>query len=314
MTRTPRSLTRAAALLAAVLPLAASSAAPPVAPATPADPWRQELEEWRRERTASLRDEDGWLTLVGLFWLKEGENRFGTAADNEVVLPRPAAGTVPERAGSFRVEGGKVTLAAAPSAGITRGGAPVTSLALVPDTAGEPTTLELGSLRFHVVERGGRLGVRVRDRKSPALAAFHGVDSFPSDPSWRVEARFERYDPPKPVPVPNVLGQVEEQPSPGAVVFERDGKTHSLDALPGGEDGSLFLIFADATNGDETYGAGRFLAAGPPRDGRVVVDFNRAYNPPCAFTAFATCPLPPRQNRLALRVEAGEKAFGSHHH
>ena len=116
------------------------------------------------------------------------------------------------------------------------------------------------------------------------------------------------------MPVPNVLGQIDEQPSPGAIVFERGGKTHTLDTLPGGQDGSLFLIFADSTNGDETYGAGRFLTTEPPRDGRIVVDFNKAYNPPCAFTAFATCPLPPRQNRLALRVEAGEKAFAGHPH
>jgi uncharacterized protein (DUF1684 family) len=164
-----------------------------------------------------------------------------------------------------------------------------------------------------VIKRGDRLGVRVKDKQSPALAGFHGLDNYPVEPSWRVEARFEPYSPPKEVPIPNVLGQVTPSPSPGAVVFDWQGKTYRLDALGSVEEG-LSLIFADQTNGKETYGAGRFLETGPPKDGKVVVDFNRAYNPPCAFTAFATCPLPPAQNRLALRVEAGEKKYAGAAH
>jgi uncharacterized protein (DUF1684 family) len=155
--------------------------------------------------------------------------------------------------------------------------------------------------------------VRVKDTRSPALAAFKDVETYPIRPAWRVTARFEPYEPPKPVAVPNILGQIENLPSPGAVVFERDGKTYRMDALSGGEDGSLFLIFGDETNHRDTYGGGRFLDTAAPRDGKVVVDFNEAYNPPCAFTAFATCPLPPKGNKLAIRVEAGEKKYGEGH-
>jgi uncharacterized protein (DUF1684 family) len=157
------------------------------------------------------------------------------------------------------------------------------------------------------------VGVRVKDRESDALKAFHGLDNYPIQPAWRIEARFEPYDPPKKVQVPNVLGQVADEPSPGAVVFDWQGKTYRLDALGDPKEG-LSFIFADQTNGKETYGAGRFLDTEPVKDGKVVVDFNKAYSPPCAFTAFATCPLPPAQNKLALRVEAGEKKYAGFAH
>jgi hypothetical protein len=308
------------ALLAAPLLAAAEGATPPQpaapavatpASAAPKGAYLQEIESWRRERDEGLRDRDGWLTLVGLHWLKEGENRFGSGADNDIIFP---AGKAPARAGVLRRSGDKVTLEAAPGAGIARDGKPVTTLDLAADDAGKPVVLELGSLRLFVIKRGDRLGLRVRDRESPALAAFRGVESFPADPAWRVEARFEPYDPPKPVPVPNILGTVSEEPSPGAVVFEKDGRTYRLDALTGSDQGDLWLIFADRTSGEATYGGGRFLETPPPAGGKVVVDFNKAYNPPCVFTEFATCPLPPRQNRLDLAVTAGEKMYGEQHH
>ncbi len=223
------------------------------------------------------------------------------------------AGKAPAVAGSFERHGKDVTIKVMPGVGVTHDGKPVDTLFLRSDADGPPTGLELGSLRFFVIDRGDRVGVRVKDTKSPALAAFHGLDEFPIRPDWRVAARFEPYQPPKQIPIPNILGQVTDTPSPGAVVFEKDGKTYRLDALPGGEDGSLFVIFGDQTNGHETYGAGRFLGIDPPKDGRVVVDFNQAYNPPCAFTSYATCPLPPKQNKLAMRVEAGEKKYGEGH-
>ncbi len=289
---------------------AAPAAAP--APTAPQDEYLQEIESWRRERDEGLRNPDGWLTLFGLFWLKEGENRFGSAPDNEFVFP---AGKAPARAGTLRLAGGKVTLEAAPEAGITHEGKPVTTMTLTSnEDDGKTKVLELGPLRFFVIRRGDRLALRARDRESPALAAFRGVESFPLDPAWRVAARFERYDPPKQVPVPNILGTVEDTPSPGALVFERDGKTYRIDALEGSPKGDLFVIFGDRTNGGETYGGGRFLSTPPPADGKVVVDFNKAYNPPCVFTAYATCPLPPRQNKLDVRVAAGEKMYGEAHH
>jgi uncharacterized protein len=272
--------------------------------------YEQEVEAWRRERIADLKKEGGWLSLVGLFWLDEGENRFGSAASNKVIFPE---GSAPAVAGTFERHGTAVTVHAAPGIPLTHDGKPVTDLALT-GNPGPPVELALGSLRFFIIQRGDRVGVRVKDLQSPAMAAFRGIDSYPVRPEWRVEAHFERYDPPKKIAVPNILGQVEDNPSPGAAVFERDGKTYRLDVIDQGKDGSLFFVFGDRTNGRETYGGGRFLDAPPPKDGKVVIDFNEAYNPPCAFTAFATCPLPPPQNKLAVGVEAGEKKYGEGHH
>jgi uncharacterized protein (DUF1684 family) len=184
---------------------------------------------------------------------------------------------------------------------------------MAPDASGAPTEVELGSLLFYVIKRGEQTGIRLKDRKHPDLETFSGVRRFEVNPDWRLAAHFEPHDPAKGIRVPNVLGVVNEIPSPGAVVFERDGVSYTIDALDGGED-ELFLIFGDTTNTTETYGGGRFLyvqKAG--EDGAMTVDFNRAINPPCAFTPYATCPLPPRQNKLSLRVEAGEMRYADGH-
>jgi hypothetical protein len=275
--------------------------------------YQQEIAAWQKDRDKMLRDENGWLTVAGLFWLDEGNNTFGSDSGNKVIF---SADKAPALAGFLVRHGNEVTLKASPGvAGITVDDKPVATepVALQSDASGKPTIVRLGSLSFFIIQRGDKVGVRVKDKASPALVAFHGLDYFPVQPAWRVEARFEPYVPAKKIPIANVLGQVADEDSPGAVVFEHDGKTYRMDALPGGDKGELFLIFADPTNGKETYGAGRFLDAEAPKDGKVVVDFNTAYNPPCAFTAFATCPLPPAQNRLALRVEAGEKKYGEGH-
>jgi hypothetical protein len=270
--------------------------------------YEQELEEWKTKRLASLKSEEGWLSLIGLFWLKEGENRFGSDPLNEIVLPE---GKTPALAGTLRLAGGKVTLEAKPGSGVKSGGQEVTTLELKSDEDGAPTLLELGSLSFHVVKRGERLGLRVRDRENPARAEFKGTDYYPAERKWVVNARFEPYDPPKRVPILNVLGMETEENAPGALAFEVDGRPYRLQALKEKGEEQLFIIFADQTSGKETYGAGRYLYADPPgADGRVTLDFNRAYSPPCAFTRYATCPLPPAENRLPLRVEAGEKYVG----
>ena len=276
--------------------------------AAPAASYEQELEQWKAKRLAGLKSEDGWLSLVGLFWLKEGENRFGSDPTNEIVLPD---GKAPALAGTVRLAAGKITLDAKPDAKITSKGQPVTTLELKSDEDGEPTMLELGSLSFHVVKRGERLGLRVKDRENPARAEFKGTDYYPADRKWVVNARFEPYQPPKKVPILNVLDMTTEEISPGALAFEVDGRPYRLEALKEKGEEQFFIIFADQTNRTETYGAGRYLYADPPgADGRVTLDFNRAYSPPCAFTKYATCPLPPRQNRLPLRVEAGERYLG----
>jgi uncharacterized protein (DUF1684 family) len=270
--------------------------------------YERELEQWKAKRLAGLKGEDGWLSLIGLFWLKEGENRFGSDPLNEIVLPE---GKVPAQAGTVRLAGGKLTLEAKPGSGITSAGRPAATLELKSDEDGAPTPLELGSLSFHVVKRGERLGLRVRDRENPARAEFKGTDYYPADMKWVVAARFEPYEPPKRVPILNVLGMETEETAPGALAFDVGGREYKLQALREKGDEQLFIIFADQTSGKETYGAGRYLYADPPgADGRVTLDFNRAYSPPCAFTRYATCPLPPAQNRLPLRVEAGEKHLG----
>jgi uncharacterized protein (DUF1684 family) len=293
--------------LGAALPAAgADSALKPDSDAT----YRQEIEAWRQERVDELKKDDGWFTLVGLFWLDEGENRFGSDPEAKVVLPE---GKSPKNAGVLMRQGEKVSIRVAPGVKITSGGKPVTTMELKTDASEERTVLEMGSVSFFIIQRGDRLGVRVKDKQSAALTAFHGLDNYPIQPAWRIEARFEPYDPPKKVAIPNVLGQVIEDESPGAVVFEWQGQTYRLDAL-GDPKKELSFIFGDQTNGKETYGAGRFLDAGSVEGGKVVVDFNTAYNPPCAFTAFATCPLPPAQNRLTLKVEAGEKKYAGFTH
>ena len=274
--------------------------------------YASEIEKWRAERLEEINGEDGWTTLVGLFWLNEGQNRFGSDRSNEVVFPRDR---VPGFAGSLWLDKGTVRLDANPDAGLTSNNSPVSKLALRSDADGEATVLKVGSLTFFVIKRGEKLGLRVKDKNSPARSHFAGLVYFPADPRWRIEARFAPYNPPKTIPVVNVLGTVEDMMSPGALVFEINGKTYRLD--PVSEKGSkqLFIMLADKTTGKETYGAGRYLYVDPPgADGKVVVDFNKADNPPCAFTKFATCPLPPRQNRLAVRVEAGEKKYARSGH
>jgi uncharacterized protein (DUF1684 family) len=187
-------------------------------------------------------------------------------------------------------------------------GGPVDAQELVTDAGGDATLLELGSLRLCAIERGGRLAIRTWDLASPARTRFRGIDHFPVDAAWRLTAFFQA-TPGRMISVPDVLGTTDTQPSPGVVSFEIGGTEHRLEALAGGDTGELWLVFGDDTNRAETYGGGRFLYTPPPdADGTIVVDFNRAYNPPCVFSPFATCPLPWPVNRLAVRIEAGERA------
>ena len=181
---------------------------------------------------------------------------------------------------------------------------------MIDDQKKDMTVLQIGSIKFNLIIRDTLYGIRFRDLNSELVKSFKGIERFPIDESWKINARFEPYNPPKEIEVPNVLGQISKEKSPGAVVFERDGKTYRIDAVDeGGE--NLFLIIADQTTGEETYGGGRFMyVKKPDSTGTIVLDFNKAYNPPCVFTKYATCPLPPLQNYLKLRIEAGEKAYG----
>jgi uncharacterized protein (DUF1684 family) len=279
---------------------------------TPDAAHQEDIGKWRQKRVEELTGESGWLSLVGLFWLKQGQNRFGSAPSNEIVLPRNRA---PRLAGSLWLSKGVVRLKAKPEASVTSNGSRATKLVLESDADGNQTVLKLGSLTFYVIKRGERLGVRVKDSQNPARSRFTGLKYFPVDPRWKLEAKYEPHAPPKMIPILNVLGMVEEMPSPGTLVFKLDGKTYRLEPVLEKGEKEWFIIFGDKTTGKETYGAGRYLYADPPdSQGRVTLDFNKSYNPPCAFTKFATCPLPPRQNRLPFRVEAGEKKYARSEH
>jgi uncharacterized protein (DUF1684 family) len=265
------------------------------------------IEAWRRDRVQRLTADDGWLTVAGLYWLEEGVNRAGTEAGSQVLLPPDSA---PPRVGVFRRAKDEVTFTADPSASVVSGGRPVTTTRMKDDSAGTPDMITVNDLTLFIIKRGDRLAVRLRDKNRPERRSFKGLDDYPIRSEYRVVAEWVPYEPQRTIAIPNVLGMTEDLPCPGYARFTIDGKDLRLEPVieqPG--DQELFFIFADRTNESETYPSGRFLYAPMPRDGAVVLDFNKAYNPPCAFTPFATCPLPPPQNRLAARIEAGEKRY-----
>jgi uncharacterized protein (DUF1684 family) len=272
---------------------------------------RASVEKWRAERVAELTSETGWLTLVGLFWLDPGESTFGRAPSNTLVLDHPSLAAT---AGTFVLSGDKVTFTAKPGAGITHGGQPVTSIELVSDAKESPTVVSSGPLRFFIIERAGKFAVRVRDVASRRRSDFRGLQYFAIDPEWVFAARFEPFEPQRHLKIVNVLGMEDDMVSPGALVFTKNGTEVRLDTVLDGDDATdLFVMFADGTSGHDTYGAGRFLHVPFATDGKTVVDFNKAYNPPCAFNNFATCPLPPYQNRVKLQITAGERKYAGGH-
>lgn len=277
-------------------------------PQIDANAYAKEIEQWHAERLAGLKSEDGWLTLVGLFWLKEGENRIGSDKSNDIILTKEQIGS---QSGVFILKNGAVQFEAPPRSGFTVAGQPVTQLELKSDEDGSPTVLQSGSLTFQIIKRGDKLGLRVKDKQNPDRLNFQGTQFYPTDLKWRIEAQFVPYNPPKAVPITNVLGMESGETSPGAVKFSVEGSSYRLDAITEKGETKYFMIIADKTSGKETYPAGRYLYVDPPdATGRMIIDFNKAYSPPCAFTKFATCPLPPRQNRLPFAIEAGEKYIG----
>ncbi|MGE5414320.1 MAG: DUF1684 domain-containing protein [Syntrophomonadaceae bacterium] len=268
-----------------------------------------EIEAWRRRRLERLTGEDGWLSLTGLFWLAEGENSVGRGPNAAVVLP----GEAPDRLGTIRRSGRHAVFEPARPvpAGLSVDGRAVSGpVPLSTDAAGAPTSLAVGTVRFHLVERGGRVAVRIRDRANPARFRLRPIDAYPVSLAWRIECRFEPYDPPRRMPVTSVVGTVEEETVPGAVVFSAGGRELRLEPVLERGETDYWIVFGDGTNGIETYGGGRFVYVPPPAGNVTVLDFNKAYNPPCVFTPYSTCPLPAPQNRLPIRVEAGEKKYG----
>jgi uncharacterized protein (DUF1684 family) len=236
--------------------------------------------EWRANYEASLKAADGWLSVAGLSWLHEGPNTVDLPHGKPIVL---------------HLDSGKVTFE---------------KRQLKSDATDHPDVLKFGDISLTVIERGGKMGVRLRDPNAETRREFTGCKWFPADPAWRVNARWVPYPKPRMIAITNILGMTDQEPSPGYVDFTLQGKKLTLEPVL--EDGELFFMFKDATSAKSTYGAGRFLYAAVPKGNEVELDFNKAHNPPCAFTAFATCPLPPKQNILAAAIEAGEKNYGKH--
>ncbi|MGH8145517.1 MAG: DUF1684 domain-containing protein [Rhodanobacteraceae bacterium] len=273
------------------------------------DAYQQEIETWHAGRIERLTAPDGWLSLVGLEWLKPGANTIGSTEDNDIVLAK-----TPARLGVIEwADGDTLAITLDPAAGTTIDGASKTRAVLCDDSHAKPTTIAFGSVSFIAIDRGGRKGLRVRDSEAATRTQFRGVDRFPVDPAWRVVADWLPRDPPFQLATGTVIGTIENYPAPGKAVFEHEGQHFELfPVLEAPGDTQLFLIFADATSGRETYGAARFVYADMPTGGKIVLDFNKAYNPPCAFTPYATCPLAPPENRLDLRVTAGERKPAGH--
>lgn len=270
---------------------------------------KKDVESWYNKRVENLKSHDGWLNLAGLFWLHEGINTFGSDESNDVVFP---AGMIVPKAGYFMVEGGQVTVTIARGAGILIGGRTAGEETLVyhPDSL-KGTKQVHGNLEWHIIERDHKVGIRLRDLGSNALKTFKGIGRYPVDYTWKVQARFEPATEGETIDITNVLGQTTSQLLAGVLVFNLDENEYHLSATAEGD--QLFVVFADSTNGKETYPAGRFIYVDRPDSTDVVhIDFNKAYNPPCAFTDFATCPLPPRENFLAASITAGEKNYELH--
>lgn len=271
--------------------------------------YEQAIEAWRAGRVAHLASPRGWLSLVGLFWLHQGPNSVGSDPSSDVVLP---AGAAPPRLGSIDVEGDGASARFPPGGGVRHEGREVTVLPLRDDRDGNPTELALGSVLFHLVRRAGSLAVRVRDEEALARRSLRPIPHFPVDPRWRLGAEFEPYRPARVIVLPSVVGPGQEYRIVGRLTFDLGGGSRTLEAYQELVETDLFIVFGDRTNGRETYGGGRYLYASPPGPGgRVELDFNRAYNPPCVFTPYATCVLAQPGNRLPVRIEAGEMRYES---
>jgi uncharacterized protein (DUF1684 family) len=266
----------------------------------------EQIKDWRQARDERLASDSGWMTLVGLEWLQEGENRVGSGASSTVKIPGG-----PALWGTIHVDGDELRFVPAPDSGVSVNGETATEVMLVADIAGEPTLISSGKLSFYVIFRES-YALRIKDSLAPALQEFTGVKTYDFQPDWRYNARFVPAQEGQTIEIANVLGHFSLSPVYGVVEFERDGVDYRLLALGDEDSESLWFLFADRTSGRETYGAGRFLYSdGMPENGRLLVDFNKAYNPPCAFNEYSTCPLPPQQNRLDLAVTAGEKDYHS---
>ena len=276
------------------------------APVETADPYLTEIAKFREAREAVLKTDTGWLTIAGLFFLTKPETTFGSDQANDIVLPAGA----PARAGTFSMHDGKVSVKAASGVSFVLNGNTITSADLKSDGAGTPDRIGLQDLTLWVHQSGDRLAIRLRDKNNHLRREFTGLNWYPVKPAYRVVADYVPYDTPRTMQIPNILGDIDTMVSPGTAAFEMDGQRMQMIAVADPDHPKeLWFIFRDLTTGKETDPAARFLYAPLPENGKVALDFNRSQNPPCAYNAFATCPLPPQQNKMPVRVEAGEKIY-----
>lgn len=279
--------------------LAVSTTAVPIAEV---QDYATEMDAWRTDRETRLKADDGWLTVAGLFFLREGENTFGASPLNDIILS-----TGPEMAGVFTLRDGLITAHAAGGEPLVVDGRSVSTAQLWPYEGRDRPTITLGPLTLFGHYSGARLAIRMRDRNSDIRRTFKGLRWFPVDETYRVRGRFVPHDEPLTLELPNILGDVETFRSSGTVTFTVGGQELTMTAVDSGN--QLWFIFRDLTSGRETYPAARFLYAPAPENEWTTVDFNQAYNPPCAFNPHTTCPLPPLENRLPVRIEAGERDY-----
>ena len=284
--------------------LAGLLAAPALA-AEPSADYLRDYQAWRERRLNGLTRPDGWLALIGRHPLEVGIWSVGSAQGNTIRL---AAG--PGHLGTItRTGDNTVTFALAEGVDATIDGTTERTAPLAFGDVEKPTYVRAGTVNFYILQQGDRLFVRVRDSESDRRKNFAGIELFPVDLAWRIEAKWVPFDPPRQLPITNVVGLTQEANCPGKAVFTLDGRTYELLPLQDAPGERLFFILTDATAGEETYEASRFLYTDPPKDGKVILDFNQLYNPPCAFTPFTTCPLPPRENVLPIPLRAGEKKY-----
>lgn len=270
--------------------------------------YQKELDTWTAQRIKDLKADNGWLNLVGLHWLEEGKNAFGSGGGNKIIFPK---NSIAENAGYFERSGNTVKMVVANNTPIQVDGKTVAEAVIFASGMQQTPVVACGNLRWSVIKREDKIGIRVRDLGSPLAASFTGTERFSPDEKWIIPAKLQAPALPASISITNIIGQTTAQKSPGKLVFSIEGKQYTLDALEEGDE--LFMVFGDATSGVTTYPAGRFVYAKKPgADGNTVIDFNKAYNPPCAFTNYATCPLPPSQNILPVAITAGEKNYGDH--
>lgn len=269
------------------------------------------IEKWHAKRDSSIRNVSGWLSLAGLFWLKQGDNTFGSDPKNMIIFPEQA----PAFIGSFSLNDSIVSVKINQGVEVLNDSTLVSEMILVNDNQPNTSVLSSGALFFYVIKRQDKYGIRLKDLEHPNLKSFSGIEHFPINPAWKIQATLIQFETPKTIPIPNVLGQVSNEPSPGLLKFEINDTTYQLEPIGERDSKQYWLIFGDATNGDETYGAGRFLyVEKADENGNTYIDFNKAYNPPCVFSPFATCPLPPKQNILDVSICAGEKNYEIHYY